>query len=201
MSVIQFMPGASNYGAVSLQLPPFFSSERFDELRERNPELRFECTAEGVVIVMAPGGSESSGRNAEIIGELLIWNRATRLGRVFDSSELFEFPNGAKRAPDAAWIASNRWNALTQEEREGIAKIAPDFVVELRSPSDRLGDLQAKMEEYIANGVRLGWLIDPETRSAWVHKPGVPALHIENAITLSGEDVLPGFVLDLSVVW
>ncbi|WP_165068514.1 Uma2 family endonuclease [Paludisphaera rhizosphaerae] len=162
-----------------------------------NRDLRLERSADGGLTVMAPASSEGGERNLELGGQLRDWNKANRLGRAYDSSAGFTMPNGAVLSPDASWIAHQRWDALPAESRSGFARIAPDFVAELRSPSDTLKDLQAKMAEYIAQGVRLGWLIDPISQTVEIHRPGREPEILAKPATLSGEDVLPGLVLDL----
>lgn len=171
--------------------------EGFFALCAANPDLRLEREADGGVIVMAPAGSDSSGRNAELVRQVGNWNYAARLGRTFDSSGGFTLPDGAVRAADVAWIADERWGRVPRDDRRRFAPIAPDFVAELRSPSDSLGDLRSKMGGYIAQGVRLGWLIDPETRTVEIYRPGRDPEILAKPETLSGEDVLPGLTVDL----
>jgi Uma2 family endonuclease len=146
---------------------------------------------------MPPAGTESGGRNLELSVQLALWAKRTGLGRAFDSSTGFTLPNGAIRSPDASWVTQARWDALTHEQKEGFAPICPDFVVELRSPSDLLKTLRAKLREYLAQGAQLGWLIDPKSRAVEIYRPGQPPERVENPSVLSGEAVLPGFVLDL----
>lgn len=165
------------------------------------PELRTELTARGEMIIMPPAGNETSARNAEITADVILWNRQNKLGKAFDSSAGFVFPDGAIRSPDTSWGERSRWEAVPADQRRKFAPVCPDFVLELRSDTDRLSDLQAKMREYIANGVRLGWLIDPRTRRVEVYRPGRDAEVLDDPATLSGEDVLPGFVLDLTRIW
>ena len=175
--------------------------EQFKELASANRDLRLERTEEGELIIMAPTGSETGKRNTDIIGQLWFWNRRTKLGVVFDSSTGFNLPNGADRSPDASWIKLSRWEALTAEEQKGFAPICPDFVVELRSASDNMKPLREKMQEYIKNGAKLGWLIDRKNRKVEVYRQGFDVEILDNPASLSGEDVLPGFVLDLAEVW
>lgn len=146
---------------------------------------------------MSPAGSDSSGRNAKLVIRLGIWNETAGLGEVFESSGGFTLPNGAVRAADVAWILRDRWDRVPRDERRRFAPIVPDFVAELRSPSDALADARAKMAEYAAQGVRLGWLIDPMTKMVEIHRPGRDPEILAKPATLSGEDVLPGFTLDL----
>ncbi|MEW6498172.1 MAG: Uma2 family endonuclease, partial [Cyanobacteriota bacterium] len=160
-----------------------------------------ELTAQGELIIMPPTGGESGIRNADLTTDLSLWNRQTRLGKVFDSSTEFRLPNGAKRSPDVSWVKLERWNALSPEDRKRFPPLCPDFVIELRSETDSLKDLRAKMQEYQANGARLGWLIDPQTPLIEIYRPSTDVETINFSFdappTLSGEDVLPEFVLDL----
>lgn len=173
------------------------SDEQFYQLCHNNDEWRLEQTAQGELIIMPPIGAISGNREADLNADLVIWNRQTKLGKVFSSSTIFTLPNGAKRSPDVAWIAKERWDALPQEEQEKFAKICPDFVIELRSRTDSLTQLQAKMEEYLANGVRLGWLIDPMSQQVAIYRPNQAVEIISLPTTLSGENVLPEFTLEL----
>lgn len=173
------------------------TDEQFLQFVAANPDLRLERTAEGELIVMAPTGSEGGNYNAELTSDFVIWNRQTRLGVVFDSSTGFRLPNGAIRSPDVAWVARNRWDALTPEQRQGFAPICPDFVLELASETDDIAVLRAKMQEYIDNGCCLGWLIDPKTRQVEIYRPGQQVEKLAAPKCLSGEAVLSGFVLDL----
>ena len=175
-------------------------NEPFDELVSLNPDLRIEQTSSGEVVFMSPTGGESGYRNTKIIAQLCLWSES-RGGRAFDSSTLFRLPNGAKRSPDASWVSLTRWQALSSAERKSFPPLCPDLVVELRSESDRLSDLQEKMIEYLQNGAQLGWLIDPLLQHVHVYKPGQePEVHAAPD-SLSGGDVLPGFVLDLRAIW
>lgn len=161
--------------------------------------LRFERESDGEVRLMPPSGSETGRINGEILTELNIWNRQSAiLGYTFDSSSGFLLPSSAVRAPDVAWVEKSRYDALTDDQREHHAPLAPDFVVEVMSPSDRLTNLQAKMDEYISNGVRLGWLLDRKNRTVYVYRPGAEAVPHHDPTTLSADPELPGFVLDFS---
>jgi len=173
------------------------SDRGFLRLCRSNPDLRLERTESGELIVMAPAGSDSGLHNAELTRQLGNWNRAAGLGFLFDSSAGFRLPAGATRAPDASWIARDRWLALTPVERRGFAPICPDFVVELMSPSDDRDEVRDKLIEYIRNGARLGWLLAPDDAQAEIYRPGRPVEVLDRPATLSGEDVLPGLVLDL----
>lgn len=187
----------------TIAIPETFkvTHEQFQQLASVNRDLRLERTAEGELIVMPPTGSDTGNRNLDIEGQLWLWNRQTKLGVAFNSSGGFHLPNGAVRSPDAAWVQLDRWEALTPEEQEGFAPICPDFVVELRSKSDNMEPLRAKMREYQANQALLGWLIDRKNRKVEIYRQGRDVEVLDNPTTLSGENVLPGFVLDLMEVW
>ncbi len=194
----------------TLELQINLTDEQFFQLCQNNRDLRFERTAKGELIIMPPTGGETSDRNADLTYQLRGWNRQNNLGKSFDSSGGFKLPNGADRSPDASWIKIESWDALTLEERQKFLPLCPDFVVELRSllaqavpglsPSDSLEKLQAKMQEYIDNGARLGWLIDPKRKVVEIYRPNQTVEVVQSPTTLSGEDVLPGFVLDLSPI-
>ncbi|MDJ0617442.1 MAG: Uma2 family endonuclease [Calothrix sp. MO_192.B10] len=184
----------------NLELTIDLSDEQFWQLCQNNRDWKFERTASGELIIMAPTGGETSNRNIEIAYQVQGWSRQNNLGKAFDSSGGFKLPNGANRSPDASWITIERWEALTQEQRRKFLPLCPDFVVELCSPSDSLGKTQEKMREYIANGTRLGWLIDPKTKRVEIYRPGRDVEVLDNPATLSGENILPGFVLDLSTI-
>ena len=175
--------------------------EQFEQLCQNNPDRALELTKDGELEIMAPTGGESSNQESELGAELVIWNRQTKLGRTFSSSGAFILPNGAERCPDAAWVELSRWSALTPEQRKKFVPLAPDFVIELRSETDRLPKLQEKMEEYRANGVRLGWLINPQKRQVEIYRLGRDVEILEDPTSLSGEDVLSGFTLDLALIF
>ena len=185
--------------AMPIFIPPTLrcTEEQFRELVKFNPDLRWELTAQGEVIVMAPTGSETGNYNFELNTDLGTWNRQQKMGKAFDSSAGFRLPNGAIRSPDLAWIAQERWEQLSPEQRRQFAPICPDFVLELVSPADDLATVQAKMREYLENGCRLGWLVNPETRSVTIYRPNVAPEIVTFDVVLSGEDVLPGFTVDL----
>lgn len=173
------------------------TDQLFERLCQANPELRLERSPQGELIVMSPTGSESGGKNLKLSQRLGNWVDRTGLGVAFDSSTGFLLPNGAIRSPDASWIRSERWEALSKAQRQGFAPLCPDFVVELRSPGDLLSDLREKMAEYIDQGARLGWLIDPTRKVVEVYRPGRKPEIVKQPSAVSGEDVLPGFELDL----
>ena len=187
----------------TLDLNPIGSltEEAFYQLCQRNPDLKLERSAQGDLVIMPHTGGESGRRNADIMIDLGLWNRQTQRGYTFDSSTCFKLPNGAERSPDAAWIAKDRWEALSQDDRAKFPPIAPDFVIELRSFSDRLEVLQAKMREYQENGVVLGWLINPHDRQVEVYRRGQPVEVLDQPNTVSGEAILPGFILDLNRIF
>jgi Uma2 family endonuclease len=191
----------------TLYLPPVLelqlelTDEQFWQLCRDNSDLRFERSARGELIIMSPTGSITGERNADLTYQLQAWNRQHRLGKVFDSNSGFKLPNGADRAPDASWVQKERWDALTSEEQEQFAPLCPDFVVELMSRSDSLEKTQAKMLEYMQNGARLGLLINRKQRQIEIYRPNAAVEILDNPDTFSGEDVLPGFVLDLSTIW
>jgi len=166
-----------------------------------NSELRLERTAEGDLIIMPPTGAETGNRNFEISRQFGNWTKQNGNGAAFDSSTGYKLPNGADRSPDASWVLRTRLAELTGEQKKKFLPLAPDFVIELKSPTDLLPDLLAKMEEYRDCGVRLGWLINPETRRVHIYRPGKEIEIPENPSEISGEPELPGFVLDLREIW
>lgn len=187
----------------TITIPQTFkvTHEQFQQIAAVNRDLRLERTATGELIVMPPTGSDTGKRNLDIEGQVWLWNRQTKLGVAFNSSTGFQLPSGADRSPDASWVKLERWQTLTAKEQEGFAPICPDFVVELRSKSDNMEPLREKMREYIANGARLGWLIDRKNKKVEIYRHDRDVEILDNPSTLSGEDVLPGFILDLTDVW
>ncbi|OKH14423.1 hypothetical protein NIES592_10195 [Fischerella major NIES-592] len=189
---------------ITLNVPPSvaLTDEQFYHLCMANEEWRMELTAEGELIIMPPTGGESGIRNSELNLQVSLWNRQTKLGHVFDSSTIFKLPNSAKRSPDVSWVRRERWEALSIEDRRGFPPLCPDFAIELRSQTDNLPKLQSKMHDYLNNGLRLGWLIDPQTPLVEIYRPNqdVETLYFSEQTppTLSGETVLPGFLLDLA---
>ena len=172
-----------------------FSDDQFYQLCINNPELNVECDANGALVFMSPVGGESGSREAEFGGDLIFWNRRTKLGKVFSSSTIFRLPNGGRRSPDAAWVERSRWQRLSPEERQKFPPIAPDFVMELRSRTDHLSDLQEKMDEYMNSGVRLGWLFKPADQQVEIYRQGQEKEVRSLPTTLLGETVLPDFEL------
>ena len=189
--------------AISLTLTPVLAltDRAFMQLCQHNSALRLERTATGDLVIMAPTDSESGHYNIEIATDITLWNRTSRFGLTFDSSSGFRLPNGAIRSPDVAWISMARWQQLDPNQRQEFAPICPDFVIELRSPGDDLTTLQAKMREYRDNGARLGWLIDPQNKRVEIYRPSQAVETLQEPLTLSGGDVLPGLVVNLNLIW
>ncbi len=180
---------------INLESITHLTRENFYSLCLANPDLRLERSIAGELIIMPPVGGESGSSEAELATDLVIWNRRTKMGKVFSSSTIFSLPNGADKSPDLAWVKLERWQALTAKEQIGFPPICPDFVIELRSATDRLKPLQAKMQEYLDNGLRLGWLIDPQSQQVEIYRPQLAVEVRSLPANLSGEDVLPGFTL------
>ena len=185
---------------VTVNLQPLLelTDDQFEQICNNNRDLKFERTAKGGLVVMSLTGGDTGERNAELNGQLWLWNRQARLGHLYDSSTGFRLPNGAIRSPDAAWVSQARWEALTPEQRQKWVPLCPDFVVELKSASDDIEDLRLKMQEYLNNGLRLGWLIDPETQTVEVYRANQPVESLSNPTEISAEDIMPGFVLSLA---
>lgn len=188
---------------ITLRLRPVLdlTPDQLLELSSLNDGLRFELTAEGELLVMAPLGGDSGISEMRLGTQLTVWALGDGAGVTFSPSAAFTLPNGSTRSADASWVAQARWDALKPEQRRKIPSICPDFVIELKSPSDRVSALQRKMGEWIANGVRLGWLIDPDAKRVYVYRPDAPMQQLDAPTTVAGDPVLPGFVLDLSMVW
>jgi len=177
------------------------TDEQFLRLGQENPEMRLELNAQGELVIMPPTGSKTGLRNSALNYALVAWSKTDGTGVAFASSTLFALPNGARRSPDASWVRREQWDVLAEDQQEGPAPLCPDFVVELRSRTDRLTTLHEKMQEYIDNGARLGWLIDPSEKQVYGYRPGQPVETLDNPATVSGEPVLPGFVLNVRVLW
>lgn len=177
------------------------TDEQFELLCRENPELRLELTAQKELVIMPPTGSESGWRSGEVFFSLTAWAKQDRTGLSFDSSTGFTLPNGAIRSPDASWVKRERWDALTKDQRVKFAPLCPDFVVEVCSPTDKLFDLHEKMREYLDNGACLGWLIDPSEKRVHVYRPDHPVETLDDPISVSGDPVLPGFVLTVHELW
>jgi Uma2 family endonuclease len=174
-----------------------FTEEDFFEMCRQNPDLRVEMSKEGDIIIMPPTGGETSGQNFSLIVRLGVWAEKDGTGKGFESNALFVLPNGAKRSPDMSWVKFERWNKPPKEDRKSFPHICPDFVVELRSPSDAIKELKEKMEEYIENGAQLGWLIDPIQKKVYTYRPNAEVEELDNPASISGDPLLKGFVLDL----
>ena len=189
--------------AITLQIPKSlkFTDDKFVEIVAANKDLRLELSSQGELSIMSPTGGETGDRNLELGGQVWFWNRQNGLGKAFDSSTGFKLPNGATRSPDVSWIKIERWNALTSEQRKKFLPLCPDFVIELVSESDDLADTQAKMREYIANGLQLGWLINPKSQQVEIYRPNQEIEVLQSPTSLFGEDVLPGFILDLQPIF
>lgn len=177
------------------------TDEQFFEFCQINRELRIERTAEGDVLIMPPAGGETGKRNADLIIAVGTWAKRDNSGVVFDSSAGFILPNGAVRSPDAAWVRRSRLATLTPEQKKKFLPMCPDFVIELRSPTDHLATVKAKMQEYMENGAQLGWLIDGEQRRVFVYRPPSEVECVDNPLQLSGDPVLSGFVLNVREIW
>lgn len=173
------------------------TDEQFYQLCQDNQNWRLERTAKGELVIMPPVGGLSGNRESDLIGELWLWNRQTKLGKVFSSSTIFRLPQGGDRSPDVAWVTNERWDLLTLEQREKFPPLCPDFVIELRSRTDSLGQLQEKMLEYLQSGLRLAWLINPQDQQVEIYRLDQRLEIVQLPKVLSGENVLQGFVLDL----
>ena len=173
------------------------SDEQFEQLSQANPNWELERTAKGELVIMTPVGGISGNREADLIGILWFWNHQTKLGKVFSSQTIFRLPNGGDRCPDTAWVKQERWDLLTLEEQAKFPPICPDFVIELRSRTDSLKILREKMQEYLASGLQLGWLINYQDEEVEIYRQNKEVEVVKFPVSLSGEDVLPGFVLTL----
>jgi Uma2 family endonuclease len=179
----------------------YLTDEQYYQLCRNNRESKFERTPQGELIIMPPTGGNTGRYNLKIAQQLANWSDADGTGVAFDSSTGFKLPNGADRSPDAAWVSLEKWNSLSDQEQEKLPPICPDFVIELRSPSDALKPLQDKMLEYLDNGMRLGWLINRKERQVEIYRQGQQKEVLEHPMTLSGENLLPNFVLNLKGIW
>jgi Uma2 family endonuclease len=197
MHSLEAKPLLLDVQSITLRVTP----EEFEKLCQDNPDRSFELTANGELIVMPPVGGESGNTESELGIDLGIWNRQTRLGKTFSSSTVFVLPNSAQRSPDAAWVELSRWEALTPEQRKKFPPLAPDFVIELRSATDRLPPLREKMEEYRSNGVRLGLLIDPKNKQVEIYQPGKKLSVLKSPTSVDCSEVMLGFILDMSSIW
>lgn len=187
-----------------LHLPPALrlGDDELLDLCQRNNELNIERTAAGELIIMSPTGGETSNRNAALSGQLYFWAKRNGTGTSFDSNGGFDLPNGATRAPDASWVLKSRLATLAPAQKRQFLPLCPDFVMELRSPSDDLSVVQAKMREYIDNGACLGLLIDPTTRKVQVYRPDTAdPIVLDDPATVSCDPELPGFVLEMADIF
>lgn len=189
--------------STTLEIPSYFivSQEQFELLANANRDLRLERSPNGELIIMPPTGGTTGKRNAKLITYFVNWNEQMKLGEVFDSSTAFRLPNGSNRSPDVAWVSRDRWQSLTSEQQDSFPPLCPDFVVELRSKSDSLKSLQDKMEEYLENGLLLGWLIDIQNKTVEVYRPQEPREVLQKPSLLTGELVLPNLSIELSFLW
>ena len=177
------------------------TKEEFYQLCQQNSDLRLERNAQGEIIIMPPTGGEAGKRNSILLVQLWLWNEQTQLGEVFDSSTGFSLPKGGDRSPDISWVKKSKWEALTPQQKEKFVPLCPDFLIELISPSDNLKNTQDKMQEYLNNGNRLGWLINRQQKQVEIYRPEQAVETLQSPPNLSGEDVLPGFTLNLQRIW
>jgi Uma2 family endonuclease len=204
-SIITSVPVSDAWGSppLTLRLDPAWivTAEKFYELVCQNPDVKLEQTPRGEVVVTSPTNPRTGIFNAELIFQLQAWTRKDGSGVAFDSSSLFRMPKGGVRSPDTWWMRLTKWQALSKEDQNTIPTVCPDFVAELRSPSDYLNDLQSKLAEYIDNGAQLGWLIDPLNKTVHVYQPNTTPVILQNPTSVSGEPVLPGFELVLKDIF
>jgi Uma2 family endonuclease len=195
-------PTPQDIGAFTINLKSLrLTAAQFERLCRDNHDLRLELTSQGELIVMPPTGSKTGQRNSNLTSQIGSWALKNGTGVAFDSSTGFTLPNGAIVSPDGSWIRRERWEALTDEEQEGFAPLCPDLVVELRSTSDSLSRLQSKMQEYLENGARLGWLIDPIERHVYIYRPEHAIEMLDAPERVAGEPLLSGFVLNMKELW
>lgn len=187
----------------TLDLNPVLTltDDQYYELCRKNPELKLERNRAGQLIIIPPTGGETGRKNADIISQLVVWNKKKKLGVVFDSSTEFKLPLGGDRSPDAAWIKSERWQTLSDEAKKKFPPLCPDFIIELRSESDNLKEIRAKMQEYLENGMALGWLIDPQNQQVEIYKQNQNVETLKSPQTLSAGEILPEFILDFAEIW
>lgn len=190
--------------AFTLDLSPIarLSDAQFEQLCAANPDLKFERTAAGDLVIMAPTDGETGMNNATLIARFVVWNEQRNLGKVFDSSTCFRLPQGGDRSPDVAWVEASRWNALTPDQRRRFPPLCPDFVLELLSPSDNPNTVRAKMQDYLNSGLRLGWLINPQDQWLEIYRANLPTPErLMAPLSVAGDPVLPGFGLNLAWLW
>ena len=191
----------TSYAIATRSLIDKLTDEKLLALSSENPDMRFERDKEGKLIIMPPTGGNTGNKNSDLLIQIGIWNRQQRLGKVFDSSTGFRLPNSAVRSPDVSWVSLSLWNSLTEQEKEKFPPIAPDFVLELMSKSDNLRDAQEKMAEYMSCGVKLGWLIIPTSKQVEIYRIGQDKEVLNNPTSLSGENVMPNLIVDLSDIF
>lgn len=201
MSIVTFYPKEGTFAVHFGQHLRPMSDDEFFEFCRANRDLHIERSSAGEIVIMPPAGGETSSFNAKVTARLTAWAEADGTGEPFDSSGGFILPNGAERSPDFAWIARDRWEKLSKRERQKFPPLCPDFVVEIRFPSDRLSLLADKLQEYLENGAQLGWLIDPFKRKVHVYRPGLPVERLESPPAVSAEPLLPGCRLELETIW
>jgi Uma2 family endonuclease len=189
------------YLSTPLELELKLSDQEFFSLCSKHRELKFERNVKGDLMIMSPTGGLTGDRNSEINYQLRAWNRKYKLGKVFDSSTGFKLPNGSDRSPDASFVLMSKWNSLSDAEKERFLPLCPDFVVELRSPSDNLTKIQGKMTEYLENGAKLGWLIDPSRKIVEIYRPSQEVEILESSLNINAKEILPNFNLDLTEIW
>jgi len=189
--------------ATTLEIPSYFivSQEQFELLAIANRDLRLERSPNGELIIMPPTGGTTGKRNAKLITYFVNWNDQMQLGEVFDSSTAFRLPNGSNRSPDVAWVSRDHWQSLTSEQQDSFPPLCPDFVVELRSKSDSLKSLQDKMEEYLENGLLLGWLIDIQNQTVEVYRSQESREVLQKPSVLTGDSILSNFSVNLDFLW
>ena len=189
--------------STTLEIPSYFivSQEQFELLANANRDLRLERSPNGELIIMPPTGGTTGKRNAKLITYFVNWNDQMQLGEVFDSSTAFRLPNGSNRSPDVAWVSRDQWQSLTLEQQDSFPPLCPDFVVELRSKSDSLKSLQDKMQEYLENGLLLGWLIDIQNQTIEVYRPQEPREVLQKPKILTGDSILLNFSVNLDFLW
>ncbi|HEX8162641.1 MAG TPA: Uma2 family endonuclease [Pyrinomonadaceae bacterium] len=195
----------ASVGPIVLRFAPVLKKmseqEFFDFCQRQGDDVRLELTSEGDLLITSPTGGQTGIRSSKLMVRLGSWAEQDGTGQYFDSSTGFTLPSGAMRSPDFAWVTNERWEALTEKQRGRFAPLCPDFVVELRSRTDSLKALRRKMEEYVSNGARLGWLIDPSGRKVYVYRPQAEAEELSDPQSVSGEPVLRGLSLDLKEIW
>ena len=199
--MIQALRFPEPFAGISVRRPQKFSDEEYWAFCEANPGIRVERTAEGEIVFMPPAGGESDYRSAKVITYLTIWAERDGHGEAFGSSVQFILPDGSGLSPDAAWVANDTLARLTKQQRKKFLRLVPEFIVEVRSPSDDLKDAKAKMEQWVSNGVKLAWLIDGDARTIYVYRKGHPARTRRSLNEIAGEGPVAGFVLDLKRIW